>query len=410
MKKNHIIKVIFLLYAVLLFLISWVSYRNYGSVTYTYKMENEKRKSDYRFFQYVPGTRVKVDCKGAEKSPSITTEKLEHGTVVMIEGYDLGGETPVQEITLTYYVDPQGFQIEMPSMEAYQDWMMEYQAFRPPLPPDRMYSGNRAFIDMEEVDVEYRSRNENVVRAILGVVFGLLTLLFGLGRRKMAWTESGRYAAHFLEERKLQSDVECWEEQQRSSEEYFERYVWVQEKNHLVYWIALFTVVIVFGPLGMERPVFYTVMAVYAIALVIWHRNLTRKNFKELSDILTEQGQPQMVIMTLVRCYGSRQMLAMRLKSNYAYQSLISLGIYYEGAFHQALEHLELVWDELPRYLKKSVHQIHYHTVRWQCFQMLEDEAGAEAEQRSIEAYLQKHPRQESSVYAKRYRKQAGDA
>lgn len=98
--------------------------------------------------------------------------------------------------------------------------------------------------------------------------------------------------------------------------------------------------------------------------------------------------------------------MGLRVRSMYAYQSLISLGYYYGGEFQCALEHLELVWKELPAYYKKSAYQIHYHMTKMEFYRQLQNEMAADAERGMVEDYLQRHPKQETSVYAKRYRKQ----
>lgn len=405
MKKKYMLKAEFLIYAVLLFVMGWLSYRNFGTVTYTYRLENTNIESDYRFFQYVPGNRAEVVIENVEKNPMIAMEKVGNGTAIMIEGYGLGGEVPDQNFTLTYYVDLLSLRSEMPSMEPYWRWIQEYHAgSRMPLNSDRMASGNKTVIDVEEVDAEYQFNYQNLVRALLGVGFGILTLLI-CSRKRVKWTESGRYAIQYMREKEADWEKEHWEAELRLGREYIDGFVEQQGKTFLIFIVFLLTTSVVFLPMGLETYMVYFPMAACLIIDVIWCAVNMAKNYKNLSSLLTEECRPQAAVTAFTSSYGSRQWIGMRLRHNYAYQSMISLGFYYGGEFHQALEHLELVWEELPVYMKRSVYQIHYHMTRLECFQELGNEEEASEERRLIEDYLRKHPKSESGIYAKRYRR-----
>lgn len=64
-----------------------------------------------------------------------------------------------------------------------------------------------------------------------------------------------------------------------------------------------------------------------------------------------------------------------------------------------------LAWEELPVYIGKSAHQIHYHMTWLECFQELGNEAEASEERRLIEEYLRRSPKHENDIYAKCYRR-----
>lgn len=407
MKKKYSIRAFFLIYAVLLFAAAWISFRNFGTVTYTYRLENSNMKTDFRFFQYVPGNRVKVVSDGAEKNPSIVLEKAVRGTVVMIEGHGLGEEDSVQNIILTYSVDLLSLRAEIPLMEPYWEWVQEYIVrARMPLNSDRMASGNSARIDVEEVDVNYQFNYQNLLRSIVGAAFGILTIILGMSKRRIKWTESGEYAADYLVEKESESDADLREEEERTAGACIDAYVRQRGKNYLLFVITLFTVSTIFLPMGLDMKWAFFVVAVVCAAGLIWFSILDVKAFKSLSKILTEECRPWITVKALTKLYGTRQMMGLRVRYMYAYQSLISLGYYYGGEFQCALEHLELVWKELPAYYKKSAYQIHYHMTRMECFRQLQNEMAADAERGMVEDYLQRHPKQENSVYAKRYRKQ----
>lgn len=407
MKKKYSIRAFFLIYAVLLFATAWISFRNFGTVTYTYRLENSNMKTDFRFFQYVPGNRVKVVSDGAEKNPSIVLEKAGRGTVVMIEGHGLGEEDSVQNITLTYSVDLLSLSTAMPSLETYWKWVQEYRVrARMPLNIDRMASGN-SIIEMEQVDMNCQFNDQNLLRFMVGAAFGVLAIILGFCRCRIRWTESGEYAADYLIEKESEYDAELWAEEERIAGECIDTFMRRREKYYLIFMITLFTVSTIFLPMGPETKwASYLVVAVVCVAGLRWCGILMVKAFNNLSKILTEECRPRITVKALTKLYGTRQMMGLRVRYMYAYQSLISLGYYYGGEFQCALEHLELVWKDLPAYYKKSAYQIHYHMTRMECCRLLQNEAAADAERGMVEDYLQRHPKQETSVYAKRYRKQ----
>lgn len=404
MKQMRATKIGYILLALVLLGMAWWSYRNFYQVTYVYRFENQHRESDYRYVEYIPGDRVKVLADGQRERPLVTTKPLGRGTLLMIEGYGLGAEHPVQEMTLTYYVDLLGYKKGPPDMTEAIEWAEEYHASSlSGMSSYRRLYGRSAIIAMVPELTDSQISYSNMIRILLCVIYALFLLVLGFWTPKIQWTKSGRYGAEQLEQLQAGYDEGVWTEKRNLGERYYQKYTSGLSGSFFLYILLLVTASLVIMPLKgrfMLPLVITAIVCVFALQIFV-----TQRLYRRFMGVLTEECQPLAAIIAYSSIYGSKQCQKYRLRTMYPYQSTISIGYYLMGEFEIGLRHLDLVWQESSSRIKQSAYALHYHVQRRECLRMMGDGEGEQEEIQVIEELIKTKPRLASSPYAKNYQR-----
>lgn len=406
MNKVVMVKIGYVLMAVFFLGIAWYSFRNLRTITYVYQVENQKKESTYRYVEYLPGDRVTVSAEGALKDPLVTTEPLGRGTVLMIEGYGLGADRPIQKITVTYYVDLLNINADTPDLTEYIKWTQEYNFFGTIyLNKIRMIRGESAFIAGKELSVVDSFSLPCILSVLVGFMCALLLLIQVALRYKVKMSDSAYFAIELLQDIKSDYEESVWDDAKKLGIQYKQRYTGNTAVN-------LFCVIVVLcmGILLMvwSLPIDSIITMVVALSIVtlIISFIASQNNYRKFFALFSETCHPLASAIAFTQMYGSKQEARMRLHRSYPYQSIISLSFYYMGEFEVALSHLKMVWEETPGYFGKKVYFIHYHNFLKQIYRMIDDEESWAEEVQKIEAFLKQNPMYEKSRDAQVFRKQ----
>ena len=252
------------------------------------------------------------------------------------------------------------------------------------------------------------SRNRNtsmkaMMAASASAVSGVAMLLLGFLNFSTRPTKASVYAIEQIDTIGCQMERTRRQSAEHLAGMYSQRYFSRMGYDEFGFHVLLFAVMTVALSVGEGTSLSFLVFVLLVVAISLAAARVRSKLFLEFSGILSDKCQPYAALLAFLTPLRARQRLRIK-KSTYGYLSMITLGFYYMGEFERALEHVGLVWEEAPNFVKKTVNQIHFHTIRLYCYQELGLEEAAEQEKAQLEECLKLHPKWERHPYATGYR------
>ena len=235
---------------------------------------------------------------------------------------------------------------------------------------------------------------------LIGLIFGIFPLISAFRKYRIPVTEASRYAAERLNVLKSNMDSATWTQKESLAERYINRYF-----SEISIWLAFYKICVVL--LALFYVIFFKSVSVWIFLVVLWMLTIPsilvqKKFFNRVTELLTQECQPLAAAIAFLKPIGTRQYLRIG-RNQYGYFTIITLGFYYMGDFETALVYLDKIWEESPKRVKNSIHQVHYHNLRVNCLQELSQEEAAAAERQWIEDYITAHPKYRKHTYIMNY-------
>lgn len=233
-------------------------------------------------------------------------------------------------------------------------------------------------------------------------VFGLLLLGQGVIKRRCREISSTQYAKTRAEAFKGAMDEEGCKRLEQLSDSCIERYFtksgWTGLVLEVLLYAACSAVVILGGAVFFLWIVL--IVVVFSVVSILFYK----KQFRELLELLTTECRPLAMVNALLKPFGTRQYLHIG-RNSYPYHVTISLGFYCMGEFETALEHLQLLWAELPHFIKKNMNRFYYHHLMMCCYKELGQFEEADRQKELLEVYLKQHSNYNKHIYVVEYRR-----
>lgn len=242
---------------------------------------------------------------------------------------------------------------------------------------------------------------------ISGLIFGLFGLaLLGDGfiKRNCRETKSAKYAKERAAKLKESMDGERCRKLEQLADRYIEQYFksagWLRLITDAVFY-GICSAIVILGRAKVSVIVWILiVIVVFALVTLRFYG----KCFQTLIELLSTQCQPFAAVLAVLKPFGTRQFLSVN-RLAYPYHVTISLGFYYMGEFEMALEHLQMMWEERPRYVKKGINLFHYLNLKMCCCRELGRLEEADRQRKLLEEYIGQHPKQIMHVYVTTYQR-----
>lgn len=370
-------------------IVNLLMYPHEGKVTINLGFEGN---TDYRLYQYVAGKVKDVEVNGESKAVKIEKKKLKDGTLVMLNASKNIKDSTFTEIEITYDTSEAKLNKKYSkTSDLARTWIEEY-SYIPSMDYDLPlgFSGKDRKPDLLDYGSIYYTNVINIMFVVMVIAFACILIV--VRKEKIKVKESTVYLLDYIKDWKSE---DWYNEKNVDAEMKFKKYIM---KHRISLWLlitALFVVTsfyfFIFGREDMNLEIYLFLIFGSLVLLMATKMIYDIVAYRNLQSILTEECDPYQSILAYSKIYEYSR--GRDLRTNYAYNIVNAISLFWIGNFEEALILGEKVWNESNTKTKNSIYYVHYHSLRHSCFCEIGDFENSAKESLLIEEYIINHTR-----------------